>query len=124
MRTALAVVLCSFLGGCATSGEGVFHPYGIYDVVSADGQDWTRNDGLNGWWELRPDGTSTLTLDIAAQPYLEPFHVEFSLGEMEDGCVLFVARGPTASEEWSAHICGEVFTIRGPGQIMVLRKRR
>lgn len=124
MRTAFTPALCFLLGACATSGLGTFHPYGIYDVVAANGENWTRNDGLNGWWELRPDGTSTLFLDIAAQPGIEPFDVDFVLGEIERGCVPFEAVGPGTTEDWTASICGEVFSVKGPGQNMVLHKRR
>jgi hypothetical protein len=79
---------------------------------------------MKGWWELRPDGTSTLTIDVAMQPEVEQREVEFSLGEMKDGCFPFKVPDQNEEEEWSASICGDVLTINGPGQNMVLHKRR
>ena len=123
MRTLCAAALSCMVGACVLFGGGGFDPYGIYDVVTANGEDWTENDDFSGWWELRSDGTSTLTINVAMQPEPEHHEVEFSLGEIEDGCFPFTVPDQN-EEEWSASICGDVFTIQGPGQDMVLHKRR
>jgi hypothetical protein len=120
MRTVFAVALCLVVGACAGEPD----PYGSYDIVSVDGEDWTADQDMNGWYEIRPDGTGTLAFDIAAQPDLEPTESEFNLGEMTDGCIPWSAADPETGVEWTGSICGEVFTIQGAGQTVVMHKRR
>jgi hypothetical protein len=123
MRALAAVALCLLVGACATSDRGGPNIYGIYDVVSANGQDWPTADGMSGWYELRADGTSTLTMTIPSQPDLEPANADFSVGEMEDGCVPFNSTGEDGSQ-WTGTICGDEFKVEGPETSVVMRRRR
>ena len=122
MRTLGAVALCFALGACATFGGGGPDPYGIYDLVSVNGVDWSATGEMSGWYELRPDGTSTLTLEVAAMPDAEPANANFTLGEMKDGCLPFRSTGEEGST-WTGSICGEVFTVEGPETSVVMHKR-
>ena len=128
MRAIAAVALCLFLGACATFGGGGFDPYGMYDIVSVNGEDWTGNPEMNGWYELRSDGTSTVTFDITAMPDLEPSHAEFTLGEMEDGCMPFTSTSDEGPP-WTGAICGDVLTTVGDNEsgehlVVVMHRRR
>ena len=128
MRTVLAVALCFGLGACATFGGGGSDPYGIYDIVTVNGEDWTGNPEMNGWYELRADGTSTVTFDITAMPDAEPSNADFSLGEMEDGCIPLTTSAVEGSP-WTGSICGDVLTTEGKNElgqdmVVVMHKRR
>jgi hypothetical protein len=123
MRAALALALCFVLGGCATFGGGGPDPYGIYDVVSANGEDWPTPEGMRSWYELRADGTSTATFIIPTQAEPAVNDATFSLGEKEDGCIPFSATGEDKTE-WTGSICGDVLSIEGPEMSVVLHKRR
>ena len=123
MRTVFAIALCFLLGGCATFGGGEFDPYGMYDLVSINGAALPTMEVTGGWYELRPDGTSTVTMDIAEMPDQEAGNADFSLGEMEDGCFPFRSTGEDGSE-WTGSICGDVFTVEGNETTVVMHKRR
>ena len=128
MRAVYAIALCFVLGACATFGGGGFDPYGIYDVVSMNGVDWAGNADMKAWYELRPDGTSTFTFDVAAMPDQEPADTEFSLGDMEDGCIPFSSTSEETGE-WAGSICGDLFTVEGENAAgertaAVMHKRR
>ena len=123
MRTLGAVALCLAFGACATLGVGGPDPYGIYDVVSANGEDWPTPEGMSSWYELRPDGTSTATFIIPNQAEPAVNDATFSLGEKEDGCIPFSATGEDKTE-WTGSICGDVLSIEGPGMSVVMHRRR
>jgi len=123
MRIVLAVALCFILGACATFGGGGPDPYGIYDVVSVNGVDWSATDDMSGWYELRADGTSTVTMEVADMPDAEPANANFTLGEMKDGCFPFSGTGEDGSL-WKGTICGDVFTIEGPQTSVVMHRRK
>ena len=123
MRAVAAVALCFALSACATLGGGRSGPYGIYDVVSANGEDWPTAEGMRSWYELRADGTSSATFINPNQAEPAVNDATFWLGNMEDGCIPFWATGEDETE-WTGSICGDVFTIEGPNMSVVLHKRR
>lgn len=123
MRTAFAVALSLIVGACATLGGGGTGPFGTWDIVSFNGEPLPVEGLEEGWCELSADGTELCTLFVEgmAEPILDSS--PYTLGEMENGCLPY----ETIDDEgqtWIGSICGDVFTVDGPGQTVVLHKRR
>jgi hypothetical protein len=121
MRTVLAVALCFVLGACA-GGPDVF---GTYDYVSINGETLPMAAVTEGWMELRADGSLGLSITLPNQPDPMVYEGEFSLGEMEDGCIPYSSPDVEDPDKiWTGSICGDVFTNESAGTTLVLHKRR
>ncbi len=123
MRTVLGLALCFFLGACATFGGGGPDPYGLWDIVSVNGEALPAAELAEGWCDLRADGTESCTLTVEGLPEPMTDTSPFTLGELEDGCFPYEstdAEGVT----WVGSICGDVFTVTGGDINVVLHKRR
>ena len=121
MRAVLAVALCFVFGTCA----GEPNPYGIYDYVSINGETLPTAALTEGWMELRADGSLEIgfALPNQADPMVD--EGEFSLGEMEDGCIPYTSQDLVDPEKiWTGSICGDVLTNENAGTTLILHKRR
>ena len=120
--------LILLIAGCASvprTASDVAKPYGIWDVVSFDGEAVTNEGGFEWWFELWPDGSLRNALVAPAVPMGGSETGRFSLGEEEDGCrPIEVVLGKDLEEEASGSICGDVLTLEAEGKSMVLHKRR
>ena len=122
MRAVAAVAFGLVLGACATFGGGEPDAYGIYDVVTVNGESWPTAEGMEGWTELKADGTTELTVTVPGQPN-QVSNGEFTLGtEVVDGCIAFNGTGEDGSD-WTGSICGDVFTVEGPETSVVMHRR-
>lgn len=122
MRTLVAVALCFLLGACATFGGGEPDPYGIWDIVSINGETLPTAEVTEGWCELRADGieSCTLTLEGVDEPLADTS--PFTLGEIRDGCFPYESTDSEGTV-WTGSICRDVFTAEGPDMVVVLHKR-
>ena len=123
MRAVFAVALCLVVGACAAFGGGGPDPYGVWDIVSVNGEDLPFQEMTEGWCELNADGTEVCTM--VAEGFPEPLvdSSPFTLGELEDGCFPYESTDPEGGV-WTGSICGDVFTAEGPDMVVVLHKRR
>ncbi len=97
--------------------------FGVYDIISFFGEDWTTPGGPSGTYEMRSDGNSVLTISIPDQPQ-EVSEVTYSIGDrMVDGCFTYGSRDEDGNE-YTGTICEEVFTVEGPEGIGILHKRQ
>ena len=108
-------------------GAGTFlrmdRVYGVYDIISFFGEDWTTQGGPGGTYELRSDGTSVLTVTVPDQPQ-EISEVTYSIGDgMVDGCFTYGSTDEDGNE-YTGTICEDVFTVEGPDGIAILHKRQ
>ena len=119
--------LILLIAGCASVpriASDVAEPYGIWDVVSENGEAVTHEGSFAWWFELWPDGSLRNVLIIPAVPAGGSETGRFSLGEEEDGCgPIEVVIDHDPKEEASGSICGEVLTLEYPGTSLVLHKR-
>jgi len=123
MRAVLSVTLCFIVGACATFGGGQPDPYGIYDIVTVNGEPLPAMQVISGWCELRSDGTDwcSMTVEGLAEPI--EGSSPHTLGEFEDGCFPYESTDEEGTL-WVGAICGEVLTATGGGITVALHKRR
>ena len=113
------------LGACATFGGGEPDIYGIYDLVSANGESIPNDQYSSYWMEWRPDGswTSHATVVGAPEPVVEDG--QSSVEDEVDGCVPFQAWGNEAPDELIAGtVCDGVISGTSPEGPFVMHKRR
>jgi len=123
MRNVYAVALCLVLGACATLGGGEFDPYGVYDIVTVNGESLPTMEVISGWCELRTDGTDWCSMTV--EGLSEPIEGSspHTLGEFEDGCIPYESTDE-GGVLWTGSICGEILTAANGQLTVVLHKRR
>lgn len=123
MRAILGVALGATLGACATFGGGEPDPYGVYEIVSINGEALPTLEVIAGSCDLRPDGTDVcaMTIEGMAEPIVGTSPV--SLGEFKDGCFPYESTDEEGSV-WTGSICGEVLTATNGEYTVVMHKRR
>jgi hypothetical protein len=123
MRTVLAVALYSVLGACARFGGGEPDPFGIYDLVSINGETLPTTEVTEGWCELRTDGTEFCSFTIVGAPEPMSGTSSVTLGEFKDGCLSYQSADGEGSV-WTGSICGETLTATNGEYTVVSNKRR
>jgi hypothetical protein len=123
MRAVYSAALCFILGACATFGGGEPDPYGIYDIVTINGEALPTMEVISGWCELRPDGTDWCSMTVEGLDEPIEGSSPHSLGEFEDGCF----RYESTDEEgglWTGSICDETITATNGEMTVVLHRRQ
>jgi hypothetical protein len=97
--------------------------YGVYDIISFFGEDWTTPGGPSGTYELMADGNSVLTITVPGEAQ-EVSEVEYTIGDrMVDGCFTWGSIDADG-DEWTGTICDGVFTADGPDGTAILHRRQ
>jgi hypothetical protein len=123
MRIILVLSLCCGLGACATFGGGEPDPYGIYDIVTINGESLPTMEVISGWCELRTDGTDWCSMTVEGLEEPMEGSSPHTLGEFEDGCFPYQSTDEDGTR-WTGNICGGVITATNGELTVVLEKRR
>jgi len=123
MRAVFAVALCFLVGACATFGGSEPDPYGVYELVSINGEALPALEVTAGSCDLRADGTDVCAMTVEGMP--EPFVATspFTLGEFKDGCFPYESTDEEGTL-WAGTICGETLTATDGETTVVMHKRR
>ena len=121
MRTVFAVALCFVVGACATTPD----IYGIYDLVSINGESIPNDASSSIWMEWRSDGSWTSHATVVGVPEPVVEDGQSSVEDEVDGCVPFQAWGNEAPDELiTGTVCDGVISGTSPEGPFVMNKRR
>ena len=121
MRIMLAVALGLILGGCADSGPEV---HGIWDLVSINGEPLPTQGMAQHWVDVKEGGVVTLYFIPEGESEPQSVEAEYSLGEVEDGCIAYNSNDYRTGEPLVGSVCGDVLTLNTVDGVPIIYSRR
>jgi hypothetical protein len=121
MRIMLAVALGLILGACADSGPEV---HGIWDLVSINGEPLPTQGMAQHWVDVKEGGVVTLYFIPEGESEPQSVEAEYSLGEVQDGCIAYNSNDYRTGEPLVGSVCGDVLTLNTVDGVPIIYSRR
>jgi hypothetical protein len=117
----VSVALSLILGGCAASGPEV---QGIWDLVSINGESPPTQGMAQHWADVKEGGVVTLYFIPEGESEPQSVEAEYSLGEVEDGCVPYSSNDYQTGQPLVGSVCGDVLTLNTVDGAPIVYHRR